>query len=104
MRSEREKRDADGLRLLSVRLASELSLFGLFHLKVVLYREDTKHAIRTQEGIILISLRSHHAFQIYMAVFHNNVNGRHWLVGIIRESRITEDCSRHLVAYAVIVE
>ena len=68
-----------------------LALSRLFDVEIVVHGEHAGHAVGADEGSVFIRLGTHHAFQVHMAVLHNDVNWPHGLNAVGGESRITEN-------------
>src|SRR5471032_1031755 len=81
-----------------------LAFSRLFDLEIVVDGEHARHAVGADEGSIFIRLDTHHAFKVYMAVLHNDVDWRYGLNGVGGESRITEEGARNLAPDAIVVE
>src|SRR6476469_4726387 len=98
------KKETQQAASLSGKFLSALSLAGLFHLQIVLHREDPGDAIGADKSIVLVSLRPYHAFKVDMTVFHNDVNRRHGLDAVVEQTRIVENGKRDLATNTVVIE
>src|SRR4029077_3229616 len=85
------------------RAAKALSSLSRHH-QIILYRKNSKHAVGSDAGQVLVGLAVHHAFQRHMSAVHDDANGAVGADAIVLQRAVAVDGVEYVAAQAIVVE